>query len=551
MEKGVKMVQKTKNSGFVTSCIVTAIFSAIVIIGLFFHETWYDEAQAYLIARDASLHDILFYLPHYEGHPPLWHLMLRVGALGLPYPFALKGVQFILYEAVLLIIQFRSPFSRIMKAIIPTSFFLVYQYAVTSRPYILLTLACLLTAMTYKKRKEKPLRYILALILMCLSHSYGIAMAGGIVVADIAGECIRQRSFKKGALDIIKNKKLLVCYIVLLAAALLTIADIIPYSDTFGTSIVRTRNHGIPVTFLLCWIYVPSEVLFTSFSSEVMTLQCEVNSFGEMFGAAVVSLLVWAVLFRICYKRKMIAEMIVPYFFVSILITSYSYPHHFGVFLMYLLFIIWTAHDKDPITLSEFTAPATKAGISEGFVKKGAALGAAAFVCINVYWDVRSYYREIRIDYDPSPELAEWIKDNGLEDKKLLSSWLETDTNLYTSAAIASNAYFDRNIYYNVYNDQSYISHKVPNKKQMEEYYENLRSLGQPDFIVCGSPLEAQKIRELLDFDEPYIAQAFVGKASRIFKDKAEQMDVFVCCTKETYRELYGREYEAESYKKS
>ena len=64
---------KTQKKDLITSCIVTIIFTVVVIIGLYFHETWYDEAQAYLIARDASLHDIMFYLTHYEGHPPLWH----------------------------------------------------------------------------------------------------------------------------------------------------------------------------------------------------------------------------------------------------------------------------------------------------------------------------------------------------------------------------------------------------------------------------------------------------------------------------------------------
>ena len=546
------MIQKTQKKDFITSCIVTAVFSAIVIIGLLFHETWYDEAQAYLIARDASLHDILFYLTHYEGHPPLWHLMLKAAiALGIPYSLSVKAVQFLLYEAVLILIEFRSPFGRLLKTAVPLSFYLIYQYGVISRPYILLMLACLLTAMTFKERKEKPLRYILALILMCLAHSYGIAMAGGIVTADMIGECIRQRSVKKGALDVLKNKKLLICYIVLLAAALLTIADIVPYSDTYGTSIVRTRNHSIFVTFLLSWFYVPSETLFTSFSSEVLSLQCEINPFGETIGAALISLIIWAVLFRICSKRRMLTEMILPYLFVSFLVTSYSYPHHFGVFLMYLLFVVWVAADKEPITLSEFSQPAAKTGISEAFVKKAAAFGAAFFICINLYWDIVSYYREIRTAYDPSVGLARWIRENELEDRKILVAWSQTDTNMYSSAAIASEAYFDRNIYYNLYNDQAYISHKVPTDQEMEEYFEALKSYGAPDLIICSSVLDTQRLREAIGVDEPYIAEAYVGKAARIFKDKEENMDIYVCCTRETYREIFGKEYEIPSYKNS
>ena len=109
----------------------------------------------------------------------------------------MASVQFICYEAVLIMIEFFSPFSRPAKIIIPMSFFIVYQYGVTSRPYILLLFAALATAAAYSERKNKPLRYTLALILMCLCHSYGIALAGGIVVADMVGEAIRQRSAVK------------------------------------------------------------------------------------------------------------------------------------------------------------------------------------------------------------------------------------------------------------------------------------------------------------------------------------------------------------------
>lgn len=45
-----------------------------------FHEPWFDESQAWAIAKTASYKEILFTLPHYEGHPPLWHLILSTFA---------------------------------------------------------------------------------------------------------------------------------------------------------------------------------------------------------------------------------------------------------------------------------------------------------------------------------------------------------------------------------------------------------------------------------------------------------------------------------------
>ena len=101
------MKEKKNNRILLTGVIITVAVTVIAVFGAFIHEPWFDEAQAYVVARDASLHDILFYLPHYEGHPPLWHLILKAALIfGLPYELTLKGVQFILFEIVIIIIEF-------------------------------------------------------------------------------------------------------------------------------------------------------------------------------------------------------------------------------------------------------------------------------------------------------------------------------------------------------------------------------------------------------------------------------------------------------------
>ena len=60
--------------------IALIIYIAGLIFISCFHELWFDEAQAWDIAKTASYHKILFEVPHYEGHPQLWHLLLSVFA---------------------------------------------------------------------------------------------------------------------------------------------------------------------------------------------------------------------------------------------------------------------------------------------------------------------------------------------------------------------------------------------------------------------------------------------------------------------------------------
>ena len=76
--------------------VVFAVYLAVVIVTMAFHEPWFDEAQSWLIARDCPYRDLLLVRPHYEGHPPLWWLLLSIPAkLGVPYEWGLKGVELV------------------------------------------------------------------------------------------------------------------------------------------------------------------------------------------------------------------------------------------------------------------------------------------------------------------------------------------------------------------------------------------------------------------------------------------------------------------------
>ena len=69
-------------------------------------------------------------------------------------------------------------FPEVLKGILPFSYFLCYQYGVTSRPYALMVAAMLLVAINWKNRDEKPWREVLSMMLLCLTSSYGLVMAG-------------------------------------------------------------------------------------------------------------------------------------------------------------------------------------------------------------------------------------------------------------------------------------------------------------------------------------------------------------------------------------
>lgn len=98
------------------------------------HVPWRDEAQAYLLATQPRLSD-LFASLHYEGHPALWHLLVRAAAMIAPSLLALKLVQLPIALATAAIVWFRAPFGPWLRLGLLTSYFLLFEYGVIARSY--------------------------------------------------------------------------------------------------------------------------------------------------------------------------------------------------------------------------------------------------------------------------------------------------------------------------------------------------------------------------------------------------------------------------------
>lgn len=96
--------------------VTFSAYLAVIVIVMCFHEPWFDEAQSWLIARDSSFSELLTLRPHYEGHPPLWTLILSIPAkTGVPYEIGLKSVQFLCAIVLGSWLIFRAPFNRLTR----------------------------------------------------------------------------------------------------------------------------------------------------------------------------------------------------------------------------------------------------------------------------------------------------------------------------------------------------------------------------------------------------------------------------------------------------
>ena len=106
-------------------CFVLYIISTITLSC--FHEPWFDEFQSWGISKD-SIYNILFVIPHYEAHPPLWHLILKCfTSFDIPAELSIKIPNLLFMFASIWLLLFKSPFPRIIRLVLHILFFINMQ----------------------------------------------------------------------------------------------------------------------------------------------------------------------------------------------------------------------------------------------------------------------------------------------------------------------------------------------------------------------------------------------------------------------------------------
>jgi hypothetical protein len=158
--------------------IVLAIYAAWVIwVGLH-HEAWFDEMQAWLLARDNSFSALIGYYARYEGTPGLWHAILWVAArASLPFSaiWMLSAGFAILAAAIVL---WRAPFPLPLRIGLLASYYFGYQYSVVARGYCLDLLLMPIAAILFADRVRRPLGYALVVGLIANINAYSFLAAG-------------------------------------------------------------------------------------------------------------------------------------------------------------------------------------------------------------------------------------------------------------------------------------------------------------------------------------------------------------------------------------
>ena len=173
---------------WVAPIALTAAFAIVAAVGLFHHEMWRDEYQAWLVARDAHSIRELFANLRYEGNPALWHLLLYPLTAVTSDPRAMQVLNYLLAVAAVAVISFRAPFPWLWRVLHVFGYYVLFEFTLISRSYALGCFLTMLACALFPTRRTHPIRLAIVLGLLANTHVFGLAIAcaiGLIAAADV------------------------------------------------------------------------------------------------------------------------------------------------------------------------------------------------------------------------------------------------------------------------------------------------------------------------------------------------------------------------------
>ncbi len=141
------------------------------------HEPWHDELQAWRLALDTpSVVDLVTQMG-YEGHPPLFHLLLRgLGAFTRSWA-PVAAAHWLVAVASAWLVLYRAPFTRLQRILVIAGYFVAYEYTVIVRPYGLGMLCALAACAAWCGTVRRPRVTALMLVLLAATSLIGLILA--------------------------------------------------------------------------------------------------------------------------------------------------------------------------------------------------------------------------------------------------------------------------------------------------------------------------------------------------------------------------------------
>lgn len=162
---------------------VLAAATALSAYALWNHAMWFDELQAWNIARASPSLGALAHHLRYEGHPIGWYLVLYALTRFTGDPRAMQVVELVVMTATTAVILFKAPWPLVLRVSLVASSFVFFEYGVISRAYGLGVLALVLVAVALGRPRPAWKAALLAAVVLAWTSLAGTVLAVAVALA--------------------------------------------------------------------------------------------------------------------------------------------------------------------------------------------------------------------------------------------------------------------------------------------------------------------------------------------------------------------------------
>jgi len=365
------------------SALVLAGFAALLAVVGPRHEPWFDEAQAWLIGRDATLWDMLAHRVRYEGTPGLWHLVLWLAAhAGLPF----SGLWLVSGACACIgawIVLTRAPFPYWLRVATVFSYFVAYQYAIVARSYALDLALIPALAATFTARLRHPILYgaLLGLTANTNAHSFLIA---GVLAAEFALALCRRAGWRPWTLPRAQLAGGAIYALLALAAVLQAWP---PADASYLSTLERASGRG-------------AQMMIEAFVDRLdIWSATQPAEWSQRVGVVITAALLAPSL--VLFQRARVAWLALALFaaLIGFSIINFATYWHAGLLFLCWVFALWIAWG---------------ALASLGPARRRVTLAAVATVMlVNVGYTAAAAVREVREAYSAAPAAAQAVRGDG------------------------------------------------------------------------------------------------------------------------------------------
>ncbi|MGF1474883.1 MAG: hypothetical protein ACFB6S_04890 [Geminicoccaceae bacterium] len=376
------------------------LFVVLAGVACITHEPWRDEAQAWLIARDVGLWQLVSHQTRYEGSPALWHL-LNMPLVWAEMPFwSQRLLNFLFAAGAAALLLWRAPLPFWMRAGAALSYFLLYEYAVIARNYALGMFLLFAALAFYEKRLERPLIYGLLLGLLAQASVFGLLFAFGLGLSFLT-ETTQRKNLRPAALALS----------VALIGGIAAFLQILPAEDVVSTG--ATGGDDVPDLMLANIVHAFGDALAPGIADTIRGIDDRLPRLAALVVLCLVAGTAWAL-----FSLRIVVSLRAFVLFAAVLggivylvaVVRTGTPRVHGHLLLALIASLWISRQLGEDGRAIRIGPINLGG---SWLARGSAAFLAVSLAISIALAALSVGREIIHPFSGSSDMARHLGESG------------------------------------------------------------------------------------------------------------------------------------------